>query len=145
MDLQNRLFALEIGELDGDSAVKTARPGECRVQRFRMVGGGKNDDAGVLLKAVHVGEQLVQSLLPLIIPAIAAAAALLADGVDLINKYDAGGFFLRLFEKVTYLGCAHTHEHLDKFRAGDREEGDAGFTCNGLGEHCLTGFPEGLQ
>ena len=47
---------------------------------------------------------------------------LLTDGVDLVDKHDAGRFFLCLRKQVAHLARAHTHKHLHKLRAGDGEE-----------------------
>ena len=69
VDLQDLLAALEVGQLHRHPAVEAAGAGQGRVQRLRAVGGGQNDDAGVALKAVHLGQQLVQGLLPLVVAA----------------------------------------------------------------------------
>ena len=139
VNFQNLFAALQVGQLDGNAAVKAAGAGQSRVQRLRTVGGCQNDDAVVAFKAVHLGEQLVQGLFALIVAAVLAAVALLADGVDLVNEDDAGGFLLGLFEQVAHLGSAHAHEHLHEFGAGHGEEGHVGFTGHGLGQHGLAG------
>ena len=136
---QNLFAALEVGQFHRHATVKTSGTGQGRVQRIRAVGGRQNDDAGVALKAVHLGEQLVQSLLTLVVAAEVAAVALLADGIDLIDEHDTGGLFLGLPEQVAHLGRAHAHEHLHKFRTGNGEEGHIGFACYGLGQHGLAG------
>ena len=99
MHFQNLFAALEVGQLHRHTAVKTSGTGQRRVQRIRAVGSRQNDDAGVALKAVHLGEQLVQSLLTLVVAAEIAAVALLTDGIDLIDEHDAGGLFLGLSEQ----------------------------------------------
>ena len=73
-------------------------------------------------KAIHLGQQLVQGLLPLVVAAVLAAVALLANGVDLINEDDAGGFLLGLLEQVTDFGSAHAHEHFHELGAGHGRE-----------------------
>ena len=139
VDFQDLLAALEVGQLHGHPAVKATGAGEGRVQRLRAVGGGQNDDAVVVLKAIHLGQQLVQGLLPLVVAAVLAAVALLANGVDLINEDDAGGFLLGLLEQVTDFGSAHAHEHFHELGAGHGEERHVGFTSHGLGQHGLAG------
>ena len=47
-----------------------------------------------------------------------------------IDKYNTWSFLIRLFEKITHLGSAHTNKHLHKFRTGYGEEGDVGFSCH---------------
>src|SRR5699024_11351986 len=65
-----------------------------------------------------LGQQLVQRLLALVVAAHGArAVALFADGVDLVDKDDAGGFLGCLLEQVAHLGSAHAHEHLHKLAA----------------------------
>ena len=66
--------------------------------------------AVVCFKSVHLGKQLVQCLLPLIIAAH-PAVTLLADGVDLVDKYDTRRFFLGLPEQIPDFGGAHADEH----------------------------------
>ena len=139
MDLQDVLPALQVGELHRHPPVKPAGPGEGGVQGLGPVGGGQNDDAVVALKAVHLGEQLVEGLLPLVIAAVSARVALLADGVDLVDEDDTGRLLLGLLEEVPHLGGTHAHEHLHKFRAGHGEEGDVGLAGHGLGQHGLAG------
>ena len=145
VDLQNFLPALQVGQLHRHPAVKPARTGQSGVQGFRAVGRGQNNDAGVALKAVHLRQELVQRLFPLIVAAHFAGVALLADGVDLVNKYDAGGFFLGLLKEVPHLGGSHTHEHLHKLRAGHGKEGDVGFARHSLCQHGLAGARRAYQ
>ena len=62
------------------------------------------DDAPVTVEAVHLGEDLVERLLALVVaaaaarPAAAAAWAGAADGVDLVNEHDARRVLLGLLE-----------------------------------------------
>ena len=139
MDLQDSLASLEVGQLHRHAAVEAARARERGVEGFGAVRGGENDDAVVALKAVHFGEQLVQGLLAFVVAAVLAAAALLADGVDLVDEDDAGGLFLGLLEEVTHLACTHADEHFDKFRARHREERHIRLAGDRLGEHRFTG------
>ena len=139
MDLQDLFAALEVGQFHRNTAVKAAGTGQSRVKGIRTVGGREDDDAAVALEAVHLGEQLVQGLLTLVVAAQLAAVALLADGVYLVDEHDAGGLFLGLLEEVTDFGCAHAHEHLHELRAGDGEERHVGFARHGLCQHGLAG------
>ena len=89
--------------------------------------------------AVHLGEELVQGLLPLVIAAHAGAVPLFADGVDFVDKDDAGGLLLGLFEEVPDLSRTHAHEHLHELRTGDGEEGHLGLAGHSLGQQGLAG------
>ena len=145
VDLQDLLPALQVRQLHRHPAVKAAGTGQSRVQGIRAVGGCQDDDPGVALKAVHFRQQLVQGLLPLVVASQIAAVALLANGVDLVDKHDAGGLFLGLLEQVPDLGGTHAHKHLHKLGAGDGKEGHVGLTCHGLGQHGLAGARRAYQ
>ena len=136
--LEDLLAALEVGQLHGHAPVKAAGPRERGVERFGAVRGGEDDDAVVALEAVHLGQQLVERLLALIIAA-ELPVALFADGVDLVDEHDAGGFLLGLPEQVAHLARAHADEHLHEFRAGDGEKRHVCLARNGLGQHRLAG------
>ena len=138
MHLENFLAPLEVGQLHRHPPVKPSRPGESGVEGLGAVGGGEDDDAAVALKAVHLREQLVEGLLPLVVAA-QLTVALLTDGVDLVDKHDARCLLLGLLEEIAHLGRTHAHEHLHKFRAGDGKEGHVGLACHCLGQHGLAG------
>ena len=129
---------LKVRKLHGNPAVKPSRTQQRRVQRLRTVGGCKDHNACISFEAVHLGKQLVQGLLPLIIGG-KACVSLLTDGIDLIDENDTGSLLLCLLEQVTDLGCTHTYEHLHELGAGNGEEGNIRLSCHGLGQHGLTG------
>ena len=136
MDLEDGLAADEVGKLHRDATVEAARTKQRLVERLRPVGGGEDDDALVVVKAVHLGEELVQGLLALVVGAERGVAAL-AHGVDLVDEDDAGGLLARLLEEVAHLGGAAADEHLDEGRSGDLEERDARLAGDGLGQKRL--------
>ena len=158
MYLQNVDTSLEVGQFYRNAPVETSRTEQRRVKGFRTVGGCQNDNALRTVKAVHLGQQLVQRLFPLVVAAaVLSAVTLFTDGVDLVDKDDTRGFFISLLEQVTHLCSAHAHEHLHKFRTGNGEERHvclAGnclcqqrFTCSGrsyqqcaLGHRCADLF-----
>ena len=137
---QDAFAAFQVGQLHGHTTVKTAGAGQSGVKGFRTVGGGQNDNTLSGVKPVHFGQQLVQSLLAFIVAAhTGSTVTLFANGIDLINKDNAGGFFVGLFEEVTHLGSAHADEHLDKFRTRNGEERNTGFAGNSAGQQGFTG------
>ena len=81
----------QVGPVHGDPPVEAAGTQQRLVQHLGPVGGAQHDDALAGVKAVQLGQQLVQGLLPLVVAADAAVVAGLADGVDLVDKDDAGG------------------------------------------------------
>ncbi len=126
MYLQNGDAAVQVGQLHRNAAVETARAQQRGIQRFGAVGRSQNDHALAPVEAVHLGQQLVQRLLALVVAAHTAVVALLADGVDLVDKHDARRLFIGLLEQVAHLGRAHADEHLHEFRTGNGEEGNLG-------------------
>ena len=63
------------GRLDRDAAVEAAGAQQRRVEDLGAVGGGQHDHRGVGLEAVHLGEDLVERLLALVVAAAEAGAA----------------------------------------------------------------------
>ena len=118
----------------GDAAVKTAGAQQGRVKAVGTVGGSEDDDALVVIEAVHLGQQLVERLLALIIAAKAAAVTLFADGIDLVDKHDTRGLFLGLLKQVANLGGAAADKHLDELRARNAKERHARLAGHSLGE-----------
>ena len=80
VDLEDRLAAADVGPIDEHMPVEAARPQQGRVERLGPVGGGQHDHAGVAAEAVHLDEQGVERLLPLVVAADHARAAGLARG-----------------------------------------------------------------
>ena len=103
---------------------RSKRPGPQQggVEDVGPVGGGDEDDAGAGVEAVHLDEQLVEGLLPLVVAAAQAGAAVAADGVDLVDEHDGGRRLLGLLEQVADPAGADADEHLDEVGARDREE-----------------------
>ena len=124
-----------------DVAVETAGAHEGLVQDVGPVGAGQHDDLLRGIEAVHLGEDLVQGGLPLVVTAADALAlsARFADSVDLVDEDDAGGVFPRRREEVAHPGRTDTDEHLDELGTAHAVEGHAGLARGGLGEHGFTG------
>ena len=139
MQLEDVLATGQVGQLNGDAAVKATGAQQGRVKAVGAVGSSENDNALVVIKAVHLGQQLVKRLLALIVAAKAATVTLLADRIDLIDKHDARGLFLGLLKQVTNLGGTAADEHLDELRARNAKERNARLAGNGLGKQRLTG------
>src|SRR5690554_3850586 len=119
-------------------AVETTGPQQRGIEHIGAVRGSNQDYALVRLEAVHLHQQLVQCLLPLVVTAAEAGTTMAADGVDLVDKDDAGGVLLALFEHVAHPAGADTDEHLDEVRTGDREEGNIRLAGDGARQQGLT-------
>src|SRR5947208_2924940 len=107
MHLEDFLTADEVGIRDHDLAIEPARTQERRVEHVRAVGRRNDDDAFVLLEAVHLDEELVEGLLALVIAAAQACPAMTTDGVDFVDEDDAGSVLLRLLKHVPNAACAN--------------------------------------
>jgi hypothetical protein len=59
MDLEDRLAAHLVGEVDYHAPVEAPRPKKCRIQHVGLVGCGQNDHALLGGEAIHLGEDLV--------------------------------------------------------------------------------------
>ncbi len=70
---------------------------------------------------------MVQGLFAFVLTAADSGAALTTDGVDFVDEEDRGSVFARLREKIAHATRANADEHLNEFRAVDREEGNARF------------------
>ena len=129
VDGQNGLASLEVGQLHDDATVESAGAEQRLVERLGPVGGSEDDQALVAIEAVHLGEQLVERLLALVVAHARVAA--LADGVNLVDEDDARGLLAGLLEEVAHLGGPHAHKHLHKLGTRDGEEGHLGLAGHG--------------
>ncbi len=136
---QDLLTTDEVGVRDDDLAVETARAQERGVEHVRPVGGRDDDDAFVLLEAVHLDEQLVERLFALVVAAAQPSAAMAPDRIDFVDEDDARRVLLGLLEHVADAAGADADEHLDEIRTGDGEEGDVRFARDGARRQRLAG------
>ena len=137
MHLKRSQTAREVGTVDRDAAVKAPGTQQRLVEHLGTVGGGENDDALAGVKAVHLGKELVERLLALIVAAEASAVARFADGVDLIDEDDARRDLAGFAEQVTHAACTHAHKHFHKVGAGDGEKRHVRLTGDRLGKQRL--------
>ena len=139
MDFEDRLATVDVGRVDDDLPVETARTQQGPVEHFRAVGRTQNQHADVRLEAVHLGQQLVESLLALVVDEAHVHAALRADRVDFVDENNAGGVLLRLLEQVADPRGPHAHEHLDKVAAAEGKERHVGFAGDRPGQQRFAG------
>src|SRR5829696_8936120 len=93
----------DVRRLNRDAAVEAAWAQQRRIEDLGPVGGRQHDDAGTRLEAVHLGEDLVERLLALIVGAgERARAAGTADRVELVDEHDRRGGGLRLGKQVPH-------------------------------------------
>src|SRR3569833_2885415 len=139
MHAQDLLAAGEVRIGNDYMAVEAAGAQQRRVQHVGPVGGGDQDHAFIGFEAVHLDQELVEGLLALVIAAAKTGAAMAAHRVDFVNEDDAGAVLLGLLEHVAHAACADAHEHFDKVRTRNGEEGHIGFAGNGARNERLTG------
>ena len=135
--VQNLLAAAYVGQGDDHLAVEAAGALQRGVEYVRAVGGGDDDDGLVALEAVHFHQKLVKRLLAFVVAAAQTRAALAADGVDFVDKDDAGGVFLGLLEHVAHAARAYADKHFHEIGAGNAEKRHARFAGDGFGQQCF--------
>ena len=123
--LEDGFTASQVRQFDRDAAVETAWPQQGRVQRFRPVRRGQDDDVVIGVETVHFRQQLVQRLFPFAV-AHGIARAFLADGVDFVDEDDARCLLLgdhkSVFAPMKYIqqGVLESKEERQKFRHAPR-------------------------
>ena len=138
--LQDVDAALAVGPVDQHLAVEATGAQQRRVEDLGPVGRRQNDQAHRGVEAVHLGEQLVERLFLLVVPAESAVgAARAAERVELVDEDDRRRAAARLLEQVAHARRADADEHLDELAARDREERHPGFAGHRLGQQRLAG------
>ncbi len=137
--LEDQLPLADLGKRHHHLTIEAPRPQEGRVEDVGPVGGRDHHDALGGLEAVHLGEHLVERLLPLVMAAAEAGAALAADRVDLVHEDDGLAHLASALEQVAHAAGADAHEHLHEVRAGDGEEGHASLAGHRTGDERLAG------
>ena len=114
MNLQNHFAPLDIRTGDDYLAVKTARAEQCRIKNVRAVCCGDQDNPFIGFKTIHLHQQLVEGLLPLIMPSSHAGTTVTADRIDFINENDAWRALFPLQKQVAHPAGTNTDKHLHK-------------------------------
>ena len=139
MHLEDLLALLDIGQAHLDLTIEASGTHQRLIQNIGSVRSRQDDHAGIGLEAVHLRKQLVERIFTFV---VARESGILAtgttDGVDLVDKDNAGGLLLGLLKEVAHTRCTHTDKHLDKVRTRDREERHIGLTRHRLGQQRLT-------
>lgn len=90
----------------------------------------------IVVEAVHLGQELVQCLFPLVVATEALTTAA-TDGVDLVDEDDGAAALAGVGEQVPNPGRPDAHEHLDEARAGDSQEGHVSLAGDRPGQQRL--------
>ena len=116
--------ALLIGAIDQHLAVEATGPQQRRIEDFRTVGGGQQNDPDARVEAVEFGEELIERLLLLVDAAECALHAAAAERIELVDEDDAGRGLAGLLEQVADAGRPDADEHFDELGSRYGEERD---------------------
>ena len=142
VDLEDLDAALAVGRVDGDAPVEASRAQQRRVEDLGAVRGAEDDHVRAGLEAVHLGEDLVERLLALVVAAADpahVARARAADRVQLVDEDDRRRRLLGLLEQVAHARGAHAHDRLDELRGRHGEEGGVSLARDRAGQQRLAG------
>ena len=138
--LEDASPAFPVGRVHDDASIESPRPQQCRVEDLGPVGGGEHDHTLVAGEAVHLGEDLIERLLALVVTAeVDRAAAGAADGVELVDEDDRRRDLLGLLEQVADTARTDADDHLDELRRRDRQERHRGLAGDRACEQRLAG------
>ena len=139
VEAEDRAAPIQVGCIDGHPAIESTGAQQRRVQDIGAVGRGDHDHGAIGIEAVHLHQQLVERLLALLVGAHLGATALAPQGIDLIEKEDAGRVLLGVTKQISNARGADANEHLDEVRAAQREVGNARFAGDCPREQGLPG------
>ncbi len=101
MHLKDLLTLLDVRKLNVYLAVKTTCPQQCLVKYVGPVGGCQDNHTAVCSEAIHLSEELVESILPFVIGTeVRVAAAGTPHSVYLIYEHYARRLLLGLLEQI---------------------------------------------
>jgi hypothetical protein len=91
---------LLVGQRDLHRPVEAARPQQGRVEDLGPVGRSHDHHVGTWLESIHVGQELVEGLLALVVRAEPTGATAASDGIDLIDEDDRRGVLAGVGEEI---------------------------------------------
>src|SRR5579885_434581 len=115
MYAQYSLSTLTVGQCHTYLTVKTPRPQERRIEHIRPICSRHYNNLLSLIKAVHLYQQLVERLLPLIIDGAETRPPSAPHSIQLINKDDRRRSHFSQIKKVSHSARPHTDKHLYEF------------------------------
>jgi len=113
--------------------VKAARAQQGWVQNIGPVSCRDDDHIRVGIKAVHLDQNLVQGLFPLVVTAAQPRTTVTAYSVYFVHKNDARAMAFGLIKEITDPRRPHTDEHFHKLGTRDGEERHARFSADRFG------------
>ena len=139
MYFENILALFQLGQAHVNLSIKPTCTHQRLVEYIHTVGCGQHNDTRIGTKTVHLRQELVESILPLV---VATEARILApcttNSVNLINKDNAGSLLLCLSKQISHPRCTNTHKHLHEVATANREKWYVGLSCHSLGKQRFT-------
>src|SRR4029077_7625163 len=105
-------------------SVKPSGTQQGGIEHLWAIGRRDQDYAGARIKAIQLGEKLIERLLLFIIAAERARHAAAPQGIQFVNEDNAGRGSSGLFEQISDPRRAHPDKHFDEFRTRYGEEGN---------------------
>ncbi len=139
MNLEDLNAALLIRTVDRHVPIESPWPQQRRIEHVGTIRSGQHDHRFRLAESVHLAENLVQRLFPLIMPAAQPGATMATDGVDFVDEQDRRRGVLGGLEHIANAAGADAHEHLNEFRTADGKERHSGLAGDGPGQQSLAG------
>jgi len=140
---ENRGAAFDVGTVDDDLAIEAARTQQRRIEHVGRFRRGNQNDAGILIEAVHFDEQLVQGLFALVVTTAEAAPRWRPTAsISSMNTMQGADFFACSKRSRTRLAPT-ADEHLHEIGTRDREERHAGLTGQSRGPAAFLPEPGG--
>ena len=139
VDAQDLLASLDVRLVDEHLAIEAAGAEQRRIEHLGPVGRAHDDDALARVEAVHLGEQLIERLLALLVAAERALHAHLAERVELVDEDDARRLGFGLLKQIADAGGADADEHLDELGSAQAEERHVRLAGDGARQQRLAG------
>ena len=137
VDPQDLFASPDVWLVDQHLTIEPSGAEEGGVEHLGPVGRAHDDDALPPVEAVHLGQELVERLLALLVAPERALHARLSQRIQLVDEHDARRLGLCLLEEISDPGRADANEHLDELGPAHAEERYVRLARHRTGEQCL--------
>src|SRR3984957_12456794 len=120
-------------------SVKPSGTQQCGIKHLWAIGRRDQNYARAGIKAIQLGEKLIERLLLFVIAAERAWHAAAPQRVEFVNEDNAGRRSSGLFEQISDPPSADPDEHLDEFQTRYGEEGHSGLPGDCARQEGLSG------
>jgi hypothetical protein len=98
MNSKYRLAPFDVWEVEGDPTVESAGSQQCRVKDVWSISGCENNDRLLTFEAIHLDQNLIKSLLALVMTTAKAGTTLATDSIYFVNKNESRCVLLGLLK-----------------------------------------------